>query len=85
MFACNSLAMSALGRGNMMRCKELLERAFEVAHDDIWREDDGVRDALHQGDGMSGEKATLLILTLNNAACLQRRYGYLSGAFTSIS
>lgn len=84
MFACNSLAMSALGRGNMMSCKELLERAFEVANDDMWREDDDARDALHEGDGISGEKATLLILTLNNAACLQRRCIYPSGAYTSI-
>lgn len=75
--ACNSLAMSALGRGNTARCKELLAKALEVAYD---------RRSQHHSspghdDDLDGEAnrdasvtdAALQVLTLNNTACLHRR------------
>ncbi len=77
--ACNSLAMSALGRGNTERCRDLLTRAFEIASDKKLLSR-GARGDVHTeegeaygGGGGSGDPA-LQILTLNNTACLHRRY-----------
>lgn len=84
--ACNSLAMSALGRGNTERCRDLLARAFEVAsvhkphgrndicdrNENAVRDVDSGRDA--DNDGVDeGINSALQVLTLNNTACLHRR------------
>lgn len=82
--AGNALAMAALGRGDTLRCKELLARAFEMAcyrHDhqpchgshDNFRDDDSEPGVT---DGESGLDTTvaLQVLTLNNTACLHRRW-----------
>ncbi|CAM9754817.1 unnamed protein product, partial [Ectocarpus sp. 4 AP-2014] len=78
--ACNSLAMSALGRGNTERCRDLLERAFQIASSETRRQrnnnnsDGNCRKEGASGSGGSGNPA-LQILTLNNTACLHRRLG----------
>ena len=77
--ACNSLAMSALGRGNTERCRDLLARAFEIASDGKMR-GRGIGDRTHKDDnaaehggGGGGGDPVLQVLTLNNTACLHRR------------
>lgn len=74
--ACNSLAMSALGRGNTERCRDLLARAFEIASDRQMR-GGGIGDKTHKEDNAAdnggGGDPVLQILTLNNTACLHRR------------
>lgn len=76
--ACNSLAMSALGRGNTERCRDLLARAFEIASDRQMR-GRGIGDRICKDDnagdngGGGGGDPVLQILTLNNTACLHRR------------
>lgn len=74
--ACNSLAMSALGRGNTERCRDLLTRAFEIASDRQMR-GRGISDAIHKEDNAAGDGGggdpVLQVLTLNNTACLHRR------------
>lgn len=81
--ACNSLAMSALGRGDTLRCKELLARAFKIAcykrshNGDDYDGDDYDGDDFSEpgaGGDRSGAVAALQVLTLNNTACLHRRY-----------
>lgn len=69
--------MSALGRGNTERCRDLLARASELASDRLQgrhgkNDADGKgEDAL--GDGGGSSDPALQILTLNNIACLHRR------------
>lgn len=76
--ACNSLAMSALGRGNTGRCRDLLARAFGIASDRKLQGRHRLDDADNKGEdalgggGGNGEPS-LQILTLNNTACLHRR------------
>lgn len=70
--------MSALGRGNTERCRDLLARASEIASDRKLQGRHGKDDAAGKGEdtlgsgGGSGDPA-LQILTLNNTACLHRR------------
>lgn len=70
--ACNSLAMSALGRGKTRRCKDLLARAFEIASDARLRGGNSSDRSPKQSEG--GDIPPLQVLTLNNTACLHRRY-----------
>lgn len=68
--ACNSLAMSALGRGEMSRCKGLLTRALEMTSGAA---DDQNDVALGRGGNAAVGIPSLQVLTLNNMACLHRR------------
>eukprot|EP00903_Cladosiphon_okamuranus_P017064 g15726.t1 len=76
--ACNSLAMSALGRGNTERCRDLLTRAFEIASARQMR-GRSIGDKRHKHDDATdsggGGDFVLQVLTLNNTACLHRRLG----------
>lgn len=70
--ACNSLAMAALGRGDATRCRDLLARAFEMASSKkVLTENNDDRRA---GREAVGGSSALQVLTLNNTACLHRRY-----------
>lgn len=69
--------MSALGRGNTERCRDLLARAFEIASDRQMR-GEGVGDTMRKEDNAAGPNGgedgpVLQVLTLNNTACLHRR------------
>lgn len=68
--------MSALGRGNTERCRDLLARALEIASDRQMR-GRGIGDKVYKediaADNDGGGDPVLQILTLNNTACLHRR------------
>lgn len=64
--------MFCLGRGDPARCRDLLTRALELASDTNIVGEDRADGTL--GRDSEGGDSALQVLTLNNTACLHRRY-----------
>ena len=73
--ACNSLAMLSLGRGDPARCRDLLARALDLASDANITAGEDRRGGGALGRDPADVDPALQVLTLNNTACLHRRYG----------
>eukprot|EP00904_Undaria_pinnatifida_P010921 jgi/Undpi1/695/HiC_scaffold_10.g04159.m1 len=72
--ACNSLAMLSLGRGDPARCRDLLARALDLASDANITAGEDRRGGGALGRDPADVDPALQVLTLNNTACLHRRY-----------